>query len=69
MNECAHPEGGGRFTREKAEEIRLRSLYRREALRGGLGLPPEALRKLLGPDTAYHLYGIIDTLRKTGGKK
>ena len=44
----------------KAEEVRLRALYRRLAMRGGRGfdrLPVSALKGLVGPDCAYHLYG------------
>jgi hypothetical protein len=38
------------------EEIRLRYLYRRIILRGGVRLPLEDAKKLVGPDCAYHLY-------------
>jgi len=40
----------------RAEEIRLRYLYRDLVLRGRLRLPLEAAKKLVGPDCAYHLY-------------
>jgi hypothetical protein len=50
-----------RFKSPKAEEMRLRALYRGMALRGE-ALPSRtmgfaALRRLIGPDCAYHLYG------------
>ena len=44
---------------ERAEEIRLRALYRRLAIKGGRGfdrLPVSSLTALIGPDCAYHLY-------------
>ena len=40
----------------RAEEVRLRYLYRSLILRGRLRLPLEAARPLVGPDCAYHLY-------------
>jgi hypothetical protein len=40
----------------RAEEVRRRSTYRQLVLRGKLRVPLAAARKLLGPDTAYHLY-------------
>ncbi|MGD0887070.1 MAG: hypothetical protein ABSA46_19685 [Thermodesulfovibrionales bacterium] len=45
---------------EKAEEIRLRYLYRELVLRRKIWLPLEAAVKLVGPDCAYHLYSIQD---------
>jgi hypothetical protein len=42
------------------EEIRLHYLYRRFILRGGVRLPLEAARKLVGPDCAYHLYSAVE---------
>jgi len=44
------------FARGKAEEIRLRTLYRMFVIRGGGGVAPDAVRGLVGPDCAYHLY-------------
>jgi hypothetical protein len=38
------------------EEVRLRYLYRRLVLRGGVQMPMDAARKLVGPDCAFHLY-------------
>lgn len=51
--------------KQKAEEIRLRALYRRLAMRGGRSfsrLPLSALKGLVGPDCAYHLYGSVPSL-------
>ncbi|TNF52033.1 MAG: hypothetical protein JSV71_06030 [Nitrospiraceae bacterium] len=48
----------------KAEEIRIRYLYRNMALRGKISLPLEVSRKLIGPDCAYHLYSIKSAERK-----
>ncbi|MDW7711132.1 MAG: hypothetical protein SCH98_11715 [Deferrisomatales bacterium] len=44
------------FENPRAEEARLRHLYRTLVLRGRLRLPAEAARPLVGPDCAYHLY-------------
>jgi len=41
----------------KAEQIRIRYLYRSMVLKGKLRLPLDAARKIVGPDCAYHLYG------------
>jgi len=47
---------GPGFENPRAEEVRLRYLYRGLVLRGRLRLPPEAAVALVGPDCAYHLY-------------
>ena len=55
--------------KEMAEEIRLRALYRRLALLGGREfkrLPLSALKGLVGPDCAYHLYGSLPSGKKDG---
>ncbi len=44
------------FLNPRAEELRVRYLYRDLILRGRLRLPPEAAVPLVGPDCAYHLY-------------
>ncbi len=44
------------FVNPRAEELRVRYLYRDLILRGRLRLPPEASIPLVGPDCAYHLY-------------
>lgn len=51
----------------KAEEIRIRYLYRNLILRGKIRLSLEASRKLVGPDCAYHLYSVMDV--KTNRQK
>jgi hypothetical protein len=45
-----------RFLSKRAEDIRLRSLYRDFAMRGEHGLGPDAVKGLVGPDCTYHLY-------------
>lgn len=44
----------------KAEETRIRYLYRDMVLRGRIKLPFDAARKLVGPDCAYHLYSVME---------
>ncbi len=56
-----HPSGSGRERSRLAEETRLRYLYRSLILRGRLRLPREAAVPLIGPDCAYHLYGVEAT--------
>jgi hypothetical protein len=48
-----------RFSDPKAEELRLRALYRDYILKGNVRLPVDALKALIGPDCAYHLYRLI----------
>lgn len=43
----------------KAEEIRIRYLNRRKVLTGEVKVRLAAARRLVGPDCAYHLYGIL----------
>ena len=47
------------YRNPKAEEMRIRALYRRKILRGEVALPVHALRPLFGPDCAYHLYRFV----------
>jgi hypothetical protein len=42
--------------RERLEALRILSRYRRMVLLGRAKLPLDAARRLVGPDTAYHLY-------------
>ena len=44
----------------KAEEMRIRYLYRDLVLRKKIRLPFEGAVKLVGPDCAYHLYAVSD---------
>ena len=53
---------------EKAEEIRIRYLYRNLVLRNRLRLPLEAAVKLVGPDCAYHLYSDLRYTKAKQGK-
>lgn len=50
-----------RFKNSTAEQMRLRAFYKRLAMQGRLNLPVDALRALLGPDCAYHLYWCAHT--------
>jgi len=49
-----------KFGNPRAESMRLRSLYRGRVLRGELKVESpnglRAMRALVGPDCAYHLY-------------
>ncbi|MCL4475580.1 MAG: hypothetical protein M1508_05045 [Nitrospirae bacterium] len=45
-----------RFANPRAEGMRLRALYRDYVLKGKVRLPAEAMKALIGPDCAYHLY-------------
>jgi hypothetical protein len=49
----------------KAEEIRIRYLYRNLVLRGKISPPLEVSLRFVGPDCAYHLYSVKDA----GGKE
>lgn len=55
------PPSSEKFQNMKAEEMRLRSLYRRMAVRGAVRPAGPSARaglvRLVGPDCAYHLYG------------
>lgn len=44
----------------KAEEIRIRYLYRDLVLSRKIRLSFEAARKIVGPDSTYHLYSITE---------
>jgi hypothetical protein len=46
------------FSDEEAEKIRKRYKYRKLIQTGKLRLPHKDATALLGPDTAYHLYGL-----------
>jgi hypothetical protein len=54
-------------TRDKSEEIRLRYLYRNLILQGKARISFEAARRLVGPDCAFHLYGVA-AMKKRGKK-
>ncbi len=51
------------FVNPRAEELRIRYLYRDLILRGRLRLPPQAAVPLVGPDCAYHLYRLGSPIR------
>jgi hypothetical protein len=46
----------GAFRQTRAGELRVRYKYRELVLRGLVRAPRKALRPLVGPDCAYHLY-------------
>ncbi len=48
----------------KSDEIRLRYQYRNLILSGKIKVSLESARRLVGPDCAYHLYGIVDLKKK-----
>jgi hypothetical protein len=58
VKETSPPEK--KFVTVRAEEMRLRYLYRKLAIQGELQAPRETLKKLVGPDCAYHLYGRVE---------
>ncbi len=53
--------------RNKSEEIRLRYLYRSLILSGKARVSLESARRLVGPDCAYHLYGVISAGKNKKG--
>lgn len=53
----------------KSDEIRLRYLYRNLILSGKARLSLESARRLVGPDCAYRLYGIVDLKKKKRAKE
>lgn len=55
-------QSGKRYRNPRAEEMRLRALYRRAAMSGKLrGIPLGSLKTFTGPDCAYHLYSVAGT--------
>ncbi len=48
----------------KAEQIRLRYLYRTKLLRGEIKVPLGTAKKLVGPDCVYHLYSTFETEKR-----
>jgi hypothetical protein len=53
----------------KAEEIRIRYLYRDLVLRRKIRLPLEGAMNIVGPDCAYHLYSVAELTSSDGGRK
>lgn len=45
------------FRNEDAEELRIKYKYRRLIVQGSISLPYRDALRLVGPDSAYHLYG------------
>jgi hypothetical protein len=50
--------------RDKSEEIRIRHLYRKLIVTGKAKISLESARALVGPDCAYHLYGVLKVKTK-----
>jgi hypothetical protein len=53
----------------KSDEIRLRYLYRDLILSRKIRLSLDSARRLVGPDCAYHLYGIVGLKKKKRMKR
>jgi ABC-type lipopolysaccharide export system ATPase subunit len=49
---------------EKAEEIKKKYAYRQMILKGQIKLTRKTAVKLIGPDTAYHLYSQKESKNK-----
>jgi len=49
---------------DRSEEIRIRYKYRKLILSGKAKISLDAAQALVGPDRAYHLYGVIASSRK-----
>ncbi|KJR40199.1 hypothetical protein MCHI_003903 [Candidatus Magnetoovum chiemensis] len=49
---------------EKAQDMRLKYLYRRLIISGKVKIPYKAAARLVGPDCAYHLYSTIGVSKK-----
>ncbi len=50
--------------KDKSEEIRIRHLYRKLIVTGKAKISLESARSLVGPDCAYHLYGLVERKKK-----
>jgi hypothetical protein len=53
----------------KSEQMRLRYLYRRKILSGEIRVSRDAAKMLIGPDCAYHLYGMHTPTGKWKNKR
>jgi hypothetical protein len=54
---------------EKADDIRKKYAYRQMILKGKVKLTRQTAVKLIGPDTAYHLYSQKEPTKKKPPKK
>lgn len=52
-----------------AEQIRIRYLVRRKILSGEIRVSHQTAKRLVGPDTAYHLYGKHSPYEQEKGKR
>lgn len=53
---------------EKADDIKKKYAYRQMILKGQIKLNRKSAVKLIGPDTAYHLYSQKESSKKNGNK-
>lgn len=49
----------------RSEEIRIRYKYRQMILNGKARISLDSARALVGPDSAYHLYGLLRRSRRS----
>lgn len=63
MRSAAASPGQKKFSNPRAELMRLRAIYRDAVLRGAVRISGKdslrAMRLLVGPDCAYHLYSRV----------
>ena len=52
----------------KAEQIRIRYLYRRLVINGDVKVSKDTAKKIVGPDCAYQLYGRQETRHAKPGE-
>jgi hypothetical protein len=52
------------MTTGRSEEIRIRYKYRKMILEGKARISLDSARALVGPDCAYHLYGLLQHSRR-----
>jgi hypothetical protein len=53
----------------RAEKIRIRYKYRQLVIKGKVRLPADAVRKMVGPDCMYKLYGLTGEKRAASREK
>ncbi|MDA0708851.1 MAG: hypothetical protein O3B73_01415 [bacterium] len=53
---------------EKADDIRKKYAYRQLILKGKIKVSRQTAVKLIGPDTAYHLYSHKESAKKGKGQ-
>jgi hypothetical protein len=53
----------------RSEELRIRYKYRKLILSGKARISLDSARALVGPDCAFHLYGIIRSPKRSSGNR